>query len=56
MKIKLLKDAYLRTSAVKLEQKPFGVIFKGTVVEVLDETVIGTSLKGNPVWYAELLP
>ena len=53
MKIKLLKDAYLRTSAVKLEQKPFGVIFKGTVVEVLDETVIGTSLKGNPVWYAD---
>jgi subtilisin family serine protease len=53
MKIKLLKDAYLRTSAVKLEQKPFGIVFKGTVVEVLDEVVVATSLKGNPVWYAD---
>ena len=53
MKIRLLKDAYLRTSAVKLEQKPFGVVFKGTVIDVLEEAVVGTSLKGNPIWYAD---
>ena len=53
MKIKLLKDAYLRASATKLEQKPFGMVFRGTVMEVLEEVVVGTSLKGNPVWYAD---
>lgn len=53
MKIVLVKDAYLRPSAEKLELPPFGMIFKGTVVEVLDETVVGTSLKGNPIWYAD---
>ena len=53
MKIRFVKNTYIRSRPDDLTVPPLGVVYAGAVLEVEDEGVRGTDLDGNALWYRD---
>ncbi len=53
MKIRFTEDTNIRRVPTARDNKPVGIVYAGTVLEVEDLVHSGTAIGSNPVWYRD---